>query len=181
MEKLNQKKAVETSPSSSLLYSATIPVYIRCLGNLLLILGKAERFTKKKTISTVEIINSRLAPDMFTFTQQIQYAYFSALDGATNLSNKKAPTFAYDEKTLLDLKKSLKKTITYLQTIKPKDFKDAEKKKVPVYYNPKKLLPATIYVNTLGLPNFYFHYVTAYDILRHLGVPIGKTDYIGKM
>lgn len=179
MKKVTKKIPYKQPSTDLFLYASTIPVYIRFLTNLLLIIAKAERFAKKNKLSTVKLINSRLTPDMFTFKQQIQYAYFSALEGAKHLSSKKPPVFTYDEKTLLDLKKSIKKTILYLKTIKPIHFKDAHTKKPPVYYNPKKLLPALIYVQTFNLPNFYFHYTTAYDILRHRGVKIGKTDYLG--
>lgn len=168
-------------PTYIYLYKATIPVYINSLTNLLLIIAKAEQFAKKNKVPTSEIIASQLAPDMLTFAQQIQYAYFSALDCASHLSTKKPPTFSYDEKTLEDLKKSIQKTIEYLKTIKSIHFKDAENKKVPVYYKKEKLLPAISYINTLSLPNFFFHYTTAYDILRHIRVQIGKADYIGAL
>ncbi len=162
-------------------YEVTIPVYIRCLENLLKIMGKAELFAKKKRISMKKLLTARLISDMFTFTQQVQYSYFMALDGASHLSDKKSPTFSYDEKTMSELKASVRKTISYLKTIKPIDFQGVENKKVPVFYSPKKSLPADKYITTLGLPNFFFHYTTAYDILRHLGVPIGKDDYLGRL
>jgi hypothetical protein len=175
MKKITQAKATTTST----LYEETIPVYSHFLENLLTIINKAERFAKQKKVPIGDFFSGRLAPDMYTFAQQVQYAYFLALDGASNLSGKKAPDFTYDEKTITELKKSLRRTITYLSTITHRDFIGAEKKKIPVFFDKKRLLSARTYVSYLGLPDFFFHYTTAYDIVRHLGVSIGKNDYLG--
>ena len=106
-----------------------------------------------------------------------------ALDAAGNLTGVPAPKFAYDEKTMTELKKSLKLVVKYLKTIKQENVKKYERKlvkmRIPVFFDPKQTLIPKDYVHNFALPNFFFHYVTAYDILRHYGVPIGKKDYLG--
>jgi uncharacterized protein len=177
MKRIEEKREQTMFP----LYEATVPVFIHFLSNLLTIMGKAERFAKERNSNADVFIGERLAPDMYTFTQQVQYAYFTALDGISKLSGVRHPAFLYDEKTMKELKTSVRRTISYLKTIRPEDFRGVEQRTVPIYYNPKKALPASVYVYRLGLPNFFFHYTTAYDILRHKGVVIGKVNYIGKL
>ena len=103
-----------------------------------------------------------------------------ALEAGENLSGKKPPAFAYDEKTFPELKRSLARTIRYLKTIHPKDIAKNENKKVQTFLRPKKKFLARQYVLTLALPNFFFHVTTTYDILRHLGMPLKKQDYLGE-
>ena len=152
------------------MYEATIPVFIRSLGNLLKIMEKAERHA-----------NKRLYVDMFNFTKQVQYSYFMALDAASNLSGLPSPKFDYDEKSMAELKKSVRLVVKFLRTIKPEDIKRGSKKRIPVFFDQKLTLLPADYVQNLAVPNFFFHYVTAYDILRHYGIPLGKSDYIGAL
>jgi hypothetical protein len=110
---------------------------------------------------------------------------FGALDVAGNLTGVEVPKFAYDEKSMPELKKSLKQVIKYLKSITPEDVKKYERglagKRIPVFFDLKQTLLPKDYVHNFALPNFFFHYVTAYDILRHYGVPIGKKDYLGPL
>lgn len=161
------------------IYEITVPVFIRSMSNLLKLMAKAEQHAKHKKFDLPVFLSGRLAPDMYNFNQQIQYVYFLAFDAVSGLTGKKAPLFKYDEKTMDDLKKSLKRAIAFLKTVKQKDFVGSDKKKVPLFFAPKKLIPAKKYLATLALPDFFFHYTTAYGILRHLGVDIGKADFIG--
>jgi hypothetical protein len=167
------------------MYEATIPVFIRSLANLLKIMEKAERHAKKRLQNPSTILKKRLYADMFNFTKQVQYSYFMALDVAGNLTGVETPKFAYDEKSMPELKKSLKQVIKYLKSIKPEDVKKYERrlvgKRIPVFFDLKQTLLPKDYVHNFALPNFFFHYVTAYDILRHYGVPIGKKDYLGPL
>jgi hypothetical protein len=116
---------------------------------------------------------------MFNFTQQVGYAYFTALEIATNLSGKEMPKFTYDEKSIQELKVSLKRAIQFLKTIKPKDVAYSEKKRMKTFLNPKASFARDTYIQMLAMPNFFFHVTTAYDIFRHLGVPLKKDDYLG--
>lgn len=161
------------------MYDITIPVFIRSLAQLLLLLDKGAVFARRKRISEVRLLSSRLAPDMLTLTGQVQYAYFTALDAAAGLSGKKAPNFSYDEATLPELKKSVKRTRAFLLSLSPRDFKNAPRRKVPAYFAPKIKVPARRYVTALALPNFFFHMTAFYAILRHVGVPLAKSDYLG--
>ena len=161
------------------LYDSTIPVFVKFLGILLKLTGKGESFAKRKKRTEKFLLEARLAPDMFTYTQQVQYAYFMALETATVLSGRPMPEFAYDEKTVKELKKSLARAIAFLKTVRPKELATAHKKKIKTFIDPKKRFAAVHYVHMLAIPNFFFHVTTAYDILRHLGVSIGKDDYLG--
>ena len=166
-------------PRMESLYTETVPVFTHFLTNLLTLIQKAEVHAKKKKIKPSTYLSKRLYKNMFTFTQQVQYAYFLALDATSNLSGKKSPEFAYDEKSIAELKKSVRRTLTFLKSIKPSDLKGARQKKVPLFFDPKRKMPAPKYVRYLALPDFFFHYTICYAILRHNGVPLGKNHFIG--
>lgn len=159
----------------------TIPVFAKSLKNLLGILGKAEKFAKEKKFDTKRYLELRLAPDMFNFASQVEYACFMAVETAEKLSGKKQPKLTYDSKSFEALKINTKKSVAYLKSIKSESLLDAEKKLLPLFYDSKTFMKGNDYVRQLAVPNFHFHYVTAYDILRHNGVPIGKDDYLGKL
>ena len=161
------------------IYDGSIPVFVKFLGNLLKLTNKGAQFAKRTKRSEKSLLSAKLAPDMYNFTQQVQYAYFTALEAGAALSGKAMPEFAYDEKSVKELQKSLVRAIAFLQSIKPKDFANSEKKKVKTFLDEKKTFAGVHYVNMLAVPNFFFHVSTAYDILRRLGVKIGKDDYLG--
>jgi len=161
------------------LYDAGISSFVRGLGVAIVLVGKAERLAKGKRLGAKKVLGGKLAPDMFNFVQQVQYVYFMALEAGEQLSGKKPPAFTYDEASFADLKKSLARARAYMQTIKQKDMSGAERKKVQTFLMPKKRVAAATYIHTLALPNFYFHLTTMYGILRHLGAPLKKDDYLG--
>ena len=165
------------------LFDETIPVFILFLRNLDLLVKKGARFiaTKEKKLSDTKLITSKLAPDMYTFTQQIGYAYFMAFEVVTNLTGKQPPEFGYDEKSSAELSESLKRAVAFLKTIRPNDLKYSKGKKMRTFLNKKKTLSRETYVRSLAVPNFFFHVTTAYDIYRHLGVPLQKEDFLGKI
>lgn len=144
-------------------------------------MGKAEKFAKAKKFDTAVILNTRLAPDQFNFTQQVQYMYFMALDSAVGISGKKMPKFAYDETSMKELKKSVQRTVAFLKTVRPHDFEGKEKHLVPYFFDDKKKVTAEEYVEHISVPNFFFHYTLAYAILRHLGLAIGMYDFTGPL
>lgn len=162
------------------LYSNTIPVILPALLNMRTMLKKAARHAKSKKSNPKRFLAGRLAPDMFTYTEQIQYACFMALEMAAPLSGKTPPTLPYDEVSFDDLVKSLDTTIAYLQKITVRDFEKTRVKKMTLFYDRKKSFMPAQYVERIGIPNFFFHTVIAYGILRHLGVPLGKDDYLGR-
>ncbi len=159
----------------------TLPILTRGLERLSLLLRTGEAYSNDAQHPSGEMLNARLYPDMFTLTQQVQYAYFSAIEIAEHLSGKEAPKLAYDETTFGQLQSSLKAVLDYLHVISPKDIDGKESALVPLYWDKTTTLPGLVYVQEVGLPNFFFHYVTAYDILRNLGVKLGKSDYIGEV
>ncbi len=160
-------------------YDLTIPVFVHGLETLGKLLKKAKRHATHKRVSMQKLLTGRLAPDMYTFTQQVQYAYFMALETAVNLSGVPMPkTFAYKEKTAADLDREIKRAIRFLKAVKRGRY-GASKKGVQTFLNPKKKYKVSYYVTMLALPNFFFHVTTAYDILRHKGVPLKKGDYLG--
>ena|SRR3989344_2489796 len=162
------------------LYDMTIPVFIRGLENLQKIVRKAKRYTSRKKVNMNTLLIARLAPDMYTFVQQVQYSYFMALEAATLLSGVEMPKdFKYDEKTVTDLDRTLKRTILFLKGVKRRSFNGASLKKITTFLDPKVKIGGNVYVMTLAVPNFFFHLTTAYDILRHNGIPLTKDDYLG--
>ncbi|MGA8260400.1 MAG: DUF1993 domain-containing protein [Arenicellales bacterium] len=160
------------------LYDATIPVFVHGLNRIRAFLLKAEQYSDDKGIAMNELLEARLAPDMFTLTQQVGYAYFMSLEAAGNLSGKAPPEMGYDEKSAGDLYASLEQVARYLKSIDPADIEDSAEKEVDTFLSSEKVRLHR-YVHYFALPNFYFHVVTTYDILRHKGVPLRKPDYIG--
>lgn len=163
------------------LYASTIPEFIRGLERLLHFMAVARKHARESKFDADVLLTARLYPDMYTFIQQIQYAYFTALDFTRQLIARKPPRMKYDEKSYEDLIGSIKKVLVYLHKLGPEDFAGAEKKTAAPYFTPKLQLTARAHARLVTLPNFYFHCSTAYAILRHEGVPLGKKDFIGKL
>lgn len=166
---------------TSELYASTVPELIRGLTRLLHFMAVARKHARKGKFNADVFLTSRLYPDMYTFIQQIQYAYFTAIDFTRQLTTRKPPKMKYDEKTYEDLIASIKKVLAYLYKLGPEDFAGAERKTAVPYFTPKLRIPARLHARLVTMPNFYFHVATAYAILRHQGVPLGKKDFIGKL
>ncbi|MBD2773868.1 DUF1993 domain-containing protein [Iningainema tapete] len=163
------------------MYQALVPVSIRTLSNLVGILEKGAAYAETKKIDASVLVNSRLAPDMFPLSRQIQIASDIAKRGAAQLAGVEAPKYEDNETTFPELIDRLKKTISYLDTLKPEQIDGSEEKTITLQMPNNTLsfqgLPFLLY---FVLPNLYFHVTTAYDILRHCGVELGKQDYLGK-
>lgn len=153
----------------------------RALKNLVAILDKGAAFADSKKIEAEVLWNSRLAPDQFNLIRQVQIACDTAKLGASRMSGKEAPAFEDNEKTLADLKNRVNKTIAYLETLKEKDFEGAAERKITTPRWENKWLRGHDYFLEHVTPNIYFHVTTAYAILRHNGVDIGKKDYLGQL
>ncbi len=166
---------------SSMLYEITVPQFSKMLNNLNAILGKAAAHADSKKFEMDVLLQSRLAPDQLNLVKQIQIACDSAKLCASRLSGKDAPVHDDKETTFSQLKKRIEEVIAYLNTFKPVDFKDADQKKITQPRWEGKYLTATEYALQHAIPNVYFHVTTAYAILRHNGVEIGKKDYLGEM
>jgi hypothetical protein len=154
--------------------------FIRMLENLDKILSKAEADCAARKIDPSVYVNGRLAPDMLPLKVQIGIMTDQAKGGASRLSGQEPPKWPDDEATFADLHARVAKTIAYLKTFKAAQFDGAETRAIELKF-PNATFNFTGKDYFLGflIPNFYFHYTTAYAILRHNGVQIGKGDFLG--
>jgi len=163
-----------------LMYEITIPVWIRFLNNLSAILGKAVIYADAKKIDHSVLLNARLYPDMFPLTKQVQVAADNAKGGAARLAGIDMPKFEDNETSFAELQTRIAKTIGFLKSITPQQLEGSELRDIRLVIHDTKLeLKGLPYLLERVQPNFYFHVTTAYDILRHNGVEIGKTDFLG--
>lgn len=162
------------------LYQASVPVFVRGLNVLAALLEKAESHAREAGIDPAELVNARLAPDMYPLSGQIQRASDASKFAAQRLSRIEAPKFPDDETTLAQLRQRVADTIAYLQGLAPQAFDGAENRKVTLSFGDfKPEFQGDAYLLSFALPNFYFHVATAYGILRNQGVKIGKLDFLG--
>lgn len=164
-----------------MLYQLTVPQFTRALNNLEKILDKGAAFADHKKVDMSVLLNSRLAPDQFPLLKQVQIATDSAKLCCARLSGKEAPTHDDKETTLSELKHRIKETIAFMNGLKPKDFENSESKKITTPRWENKWLTGMDYVLEHAVPNVYFHVTTAYSILRHNGVEVGKKDFLGEL
>lgn len=164
-------------------YEMTVPQMIKMLSNLNGILDKGQAHADAKKFEMDVLLNSRLAPDQFNFIRQVQIACDTAKLGAARLTgkDKDVPVHEDKEKTLVEVRARIESTIKYLQTYRAQDFKGAEERRITTPRWEGKYLNGLEYTIQHVLPNLYFHITTAYSILRHNGVDIGKKDYLGPL
>jgi hypothetical protein len=163
-------------------YQMTVPAFTRSLTNLKLILEKAEIFIKEHNISEADLFQKRLAPDMLPFVAQVQIASDNAKGGVGRLAGVEIPNMEDNEKTLPELIERIDKTIAFLGTVKPEQFLDAGDRRIHLHWMPEGMSYTGVdYLTQFLLANFYFHYTTAYDILRQAGLTVGKSDFIGQI
>ena len=150
------------------------------LQNLSHLLEKVQAFIDTSGCDPTAITQYRLAPDMLPFTRQVLIACDAAKNGVARLSGVEAPKFSDDEKTLAELKARIQKTLDYLASVPPSAMDNTEEKDItfPVGKDSSRTMQGEAYLKHWALPNFYFHITTAYAILRHNGVVIGKRDYL---
>lgn len=164
-----------------MLYEITVTQFTKMLGNLSKILDKAARYAEAKKFDVEVMLNSRLAPDQFNLIRQVQIACDTAKLGVSRLTGKEAPSHDDSEKTLPELKARIADVVGYLATFSENDFKGAEERKVSQPRWEGKYLDGKEFAIQHAIPNLYFHITTAYSILRHNGVEVGKKDYLGEM
>jgi uncharacterized protein len=160
--------------------SASLPVCTRMLTNLSHILSKAEQFVEAKKIDPTALTTYRLAPDMLPFTRQVLIACDAVKNGVARLSGMEAPKFEDTESTLAQLQERIQKTLAFLATVPAQAMDGTEDKDITFPAGPGKTrsLKGQEYLTGWMLPNLYFHITTAYTILRHNGVEVGKVDYL---
>ena len=162
------------------MYQASVPAFLNMLKNLSAILDKAEAFADRHKIEPEVLLNWRLAPDMFALTRQVQIAADFAKGTTARLAGREVPKYADEEKSFAELKARIAKTLAFLEGIAPDQIDGSEERDISTSTGPNaKNFKGQVYLLHYALPHFYFHATTAYAILRHNGVDIGKRDFIG--
>jgi hypothetical protein len=163
------------------IYSSSIPVFTQMLGGLQHVLSKAESHAADKKIDPNALLQARLYPDMFPLLRQVQVATDFAKSVAARLAGVDVPKLADDEQTFADLRTRISTVLTFLGSLDPEKFDEASTREIVSQAGtPKeKRFTGQSYLLNYGLPHFFFHTTTAYAILRHNGVEVGKKDYVG--
>jgi hypothetical protein len=158
-----------------------IRIFAKTLQNLERWMEKAEAHAKAKSFEVDTLVQARLAPDQFSFGRQIQAGCDQAKYAAAYLGGKQAPSHPDTETTFAELHQRIKKVLAFLESVPAKDYAGAEERKVAPPWLGGKWLRGDDYLAHVAIPNFFFHMTTAYDILRHNGVELGKMDFIGSL
>lgn len=164
------------------MYYLAVRQFARSLKNLDALLEKAQQSAKTRNFDVNNFISARLYPDMLPFAAQIRIACDTAKFAAAGLAGKENPKHEDNETTVEDLRGRIAKCVSFLDSFRAEDFSRTTPETVCKLARPEgKGLKAEEFLFGRQLPNFYFHVVTAYDILRQGGVTIGKTDYLGSL
>lgn len=162
------------------MYDATIPPLKRTLTNLSAILKKGEDYADTKKIEHAVLLNARLFPDMYPLSRQVQIATDMSKGAAARLTGVEIPKYEDNETTFTELQARIAKTIAFLDTVKPAQMEGAKTRDITIAVGKMELkFTGLAYLLKWVLPNVYFHVTTAYNILRHNGVELGKTDFLG--
>jgi hypothetical protein len=163
------------------MHAMTVDTFVSMLSDLSHVLDKGAAHAETKKFGADVLVNARLAPDMYNLARQVQLACDNAKGPAARLIGKEPPRHEDSEKTIEELKARIAKTVDYLKSIKPSEFDGTDERTIRMdLQNGLELkMSGTEFLRDWALPNFYFHVVTAYDILRHNGVEIGKRDFMG--
>jgi hypothetical protein len=164
------------------MYQASVPVFIRTLSSLKAILAKAAAHAQAKKIDESVLLNARLYPDMFPFARQVQIACDFARATPARLAGKEPLALEETEKTFAELTARIDRSIEYIRALPERDIAGSEAREIvrPIRGEQKKFTGLN-YLEQFALPNFFFHATTAYAILRHCGVELGKSDFIGTL
>lgn len=153
------------------------------LGALAAVLDKAQAYAEARRVDAAVLLNFRLFPDMFPLVRQVQSACDQAKNAGARLSGIEPPRHEDNENTIAQLKARIAKTIAFVKTLDPAKIDGSADREITFPLGPenKGHMRGADYLNHFALPNFYFHLTTAYDILRHCGVELGKRDFIGNI
>lgn len=160
--------------------SASLPIFRTMLGNLSHLLDKGQAHAQARKFDPQVLVAYRLAPDMLPFSRQIQIACDAAKNGVARISGVEAPRFEDNEATFEDLRARIAKTLAWLETVPADKLDGTEDKDItfPVGRDATRTMKGEAYLKHWALPNLFFHVTTAYLILRHNGVELGKSDYL---
>jgi len=162
------------------MYQATIPTFVRMLNNLSAILKKAEANAAARTIDPSVFVGARLATDMFPLSRQVQIATDGVKGCAARLAGVEIPSYPDTETTFAELQARIAKTVAFLEGFKAAQIDGSEDRTITLKLGPQEVsFAGADYVFNFVLPNLYFHATTAYAILRHNGVDVGKMDFLG--
>jgi uncharacterized protein len=162
------------------MYQASVPAFVRSLNNLAAILEKGAAHAQARKLDEAVLLGSRLFPDMLPLARQVQLASDTAKSGAGRLAGAEFPAYEDKEATFQELLQRLRNTVTYLQTLRPEQIDGSEDRTVSWQTRSStKSMQGLPYLMNHLLPNVHFHVTTAYAILRHNGVEIGKKDFLG--
>ena len=163
------------------MYKTSIPVFKQLLNSLSAILTKAEAYAAEKKFEPAVLLNARLYPDMFPLIRQVQVAADFAKSVSARLAGVEVPVYEDNEQTFTDLQARISKTLLFIESLTPAQFEGSETREIvlrPGTPKEKKLVGHNYLIN-YGLPQFFFHVTTAYAILRHNGLEVGKGDFMG--
>jgi uncharacterized protein len=163
------------------MYQASVPIFVQFLTGLSAVLDKAAAFAEAKKVEPSVLLGTRLSPDMFPLVRQVRAATDHAISACGRLAGAELPTFANSEATIPELKDRIAKTVDFLKSLKPGQIDGSEGKEIKITFPSgavREFTGQSLLLNN-SLPNFYFHCTTAYDILRHCGVELGKRDFMG--
>lgn len=163
------------------LYEASVPQLKKMLTSVDGWLEKAAAHAATKSFDPNTLLQARLAPDAFPLVRQIQSACDTAKQVTARLAGKPVPSHPDTEQTVVELRERIRVTLQFIDSLKVADFADASDRRVALPFLPGKVILGKDYLNEMALPNFYFHVVTAYQILRHNGLDLGKRDFLGSL
>lgn len=166
------------------MYAASVPVFTRQLKSLDAILDKAVSYAEAKKFDPAILLTARLFPDMFTMTRQVQIATDAAKGAAARLAGLPVPSFPDTEATFPEIKARIAKTLDFIGSVRPDQIDGSEGREIKLKVGPPDRAEELVFSGqdfllTFALPNFFFHVTTAYVILRHNGLDIGKRDFLG--
>src|SRR5512141_2972149 len=164
------------------MYQVAVPVFVKTLGNLAAILDKGAAFAAAKKVDPSVLLGYRLAPDMLSLARQVQIASDHAKRAPARLAGIEAPVYEDNEASFADLNLRIARTIAFINTLQPGQIDGSEAREITLKIGGgSQTLSGQAYLLHNALPNFFFHVTTAYAILRHCGVEIGKKDFIGQI
>jgi hypothetical protein len=159
---------------------ASVPRFAQMLRNLSAILAKAQAHCEARKIDPLVLTSARLYPDMFPLARQVQIACDSAKGAAARLAGVEAPKHEDTEKTFEELQARIGRTLDFIASVKPAQIDGSEEREVVLKLRGRDVpFKGVQYLLGFAWPNFYFHVTTAYAILRHNGVELGKADFLG--
>jgi uncharacterized protein len=162
------------------MYAMSHDVFKKALAQLTFVMEKGVANAKARGFDSSVLVNARLAPDMLPFSKQVQLTSDFAKNSMARLAGVDPPKFEDVETTMDELFARVKKTVEYIDSVQPAALEGSETRDIKIPLRDRTVeFKGLVFLQTWALPNFFFHYVTAYNLLRHNGVDVGKRDFLG--